>query len=113
MRNDLTHFVNIETWDDDVFEFAHFTDAELAQALLATYMGSEIPPLDYLMAEVNKIRGRKDKKNIESILRKWSYQKEPEKGGYDRGREVGKTDLAVVLWPVLEKKIRDANQKMI
>lgn len=110
MRNDLNHFVNIETWDDDVFEFAHFTDAELAQALLATYTGSENPSLDYLIAEVNKIRGRNDNKNIESILRKWNYQKEQENPDYVRGREVGKTDLAIVLWPVLEKKIREASE---
>ncbi len=110
MREDLSHFVNIETWGD-VFEFAHFTDEELGQALLITHKGSESPSLDYLMKEVKRIRERNEKKNIEDVLRKWNYQKEQAEPAYVRGREVGKTDLAIVLWPVLEKKIQNASSE--
>jgi hypothetical protein len=108
LRNDLDYLVHIETWDDDVFEFAHFTDEELAQALLITYAGSESPSLAYLIAKVKQMRESSEHKNIEKILGTWNSEKKQDNPDYIRGREVHKTDLAVVLWPILEKKILEA-----
>jgi hypothetical protein len=110
MRSDLDKLVSIETWDDDVFELAHFTDEELAQALLTAYKGTESPSLDYLKGEVNQMRGVSQHKNIENILDSWNHKKKQENPDYIQGRRVRKTDLAIELWPVLEGKIRDASE---
>ena len=75
MQADLTYFINVETWNDDVFEFAHFTNEELALALYETHTGSEHPTLDYLIDEVSKVRQRENNKNIEDVLKKWDFQK--------------------------------------
>jgi hypothetical protein len=110
MRDDLNYIVYIETWDD-VFEFAHFTDIELSQALLKNYAGSVKPSLDYLVKKVNGMRNSNESKNVGSILSKWSSQKLQENPDYVRGRKVSKIDLAIELWPVLEKKIQDAKSE--
>lgn len=110
MRNDLSHFVHIETWDD-VFEFAHFTDNDLAEALLNAHGGSDSPPKDYLIQKLATMREPNKNKDVEKILSDWNYKKEQEDSTYIPGRKVGKTDLAKILWPILENRIREAKSK--
>lgn len=110
MRNDLSQFVHIETWDD-VFEFAHFTDNELAEALLNAHSGSDSPSKGHLIQKLASMREPNKNKDVEKILSDWNHKKELEDSSYNRGHKVGKTDLAKVLWPMLEKKIREAKNE--
>ena len=110
-KDELELFVHIETWGD-VFEFAHFTDAELADALLQIHNGSESPSLDYLIQRVKEMRRPGANKNIEKILYNWTYRQEQEDPNYQPSRQIGKIEIARGLWPILEKRIQDADDSI-
>lgn len=43
LRTDLSSLVSVETWDAQSFEFAHFTDKEIASGILDVYEGPSSP----------------------------------------------------------------------
>jgi len=86
-------FVEIMTWGDKPFEFAHFTDEELADALLATSTRTHPDGRAKLVQAINLQRTRDPSPDIEDA---W------------RGSGVSKIELADALWPLLEAQIERA-----
>ncbi len=91
-RSELDQMVLVDTWGA-AFEFAHFTDEEIAGAILATYRGATITAAEELTKRVGNIRR---KGNLETLWREWAYPRP------------SKVAIINTLWPVLERKIRDA-----
>lgn len=90
MRADLEYLVKVRTWGTDgPFEFAHFTDRELARGLKQVG-GRSAPSLEALTEIV--ARHRSGDKNVESIWKKW--RPKPTKPA-----------LADALWPALERRM--------
>jgi hypothetical protein len=88
-RADLEALVEIQTWDAP-FEFAHFTDDELAQAALAQRRPGHQITVQQLAAAFDQIRTTTKKLDlIDASLR----------------NHLDKVELADALWPVLKAKI--------
>jgi hypothetical protein len=93
-REEIDSMVVLEAWAGGLdFERAHFTDAELAAAMMATGLAPVRTTAAGLEAEL--AGARRGKKPIDSVWARW-----PE-------RPV-KPDLALLLWPVLKEKIEGA-----
>jgi hypothetical protein len=99
LRGDIDSLVEIQTWNDKLesFEFAHFTDKELAEAILSVYEGGEVHSLSDVEARIANVRMKAG--NIEYIWKEW-------KG--TPAQLPTKMRLAEALWPLLEKKIEEA-----
>lgn len=86
--------VEIRTWGRYPFEFAHFTDLQLAR----TMMDNAKVPYPYgparLVRALHMQRTVDPSPNVDDVF--W------------RGSDLSKTKLADALWPLLEKKIRRA-----
>lgn len=89
MRKDLQYMVRVHTWGDEAFEFAHFTDQELATAL-RRICAPGCPPVAKIKADLAHCRAAKS--NLDKLWKRWSIQ--PSKPG-----------LAYALWPNLERRI--------
>jgi hypothetical protein len=87
-------FVNVATWTrtGTSFEFAHFTDREIAIAAAALDRRPRQPPLERRVQLVAKLRRQRG--NLDKML-------EP----------ISKAALADQLWPVLETKIETALER--
>lgn len=86
--------VEIVTWGPNrPFEFAHFTDNQLADALLAC---AAAPYPGGRSALVTAINIQRTRNSAPSVVRAWS------------NCGVSKVELADALWPVLERRIRTA-----
>jgi hypothetical protein len=68
---DLQHLVEVQVWNEQgsSYEFAHFTDRELAEAMLATSSNSN-RSIDDLATAVAEVRSRRG--NLKSIWRQWA-----------------------------------------
>ncbi len=89
-----TRIVEIRTWGRLPFEFAHFTDSQLADAMLRA---AKVPHPQGRAALINAIhmqRTRDPTPDVEDVF--W------------RRSGLSKTKLADELWPVLEHRIRRA-----
>ncbi len=86
--------VEIKTWGKYPFEFAHFTDAQLADALQSVAATPHPGGRPGLIAAIHR-EGLTSSPNIDDV--NW--------GG--RGR-LSKPDLADAMWPVLERRIERA-----
>jgi hypothetical protein len=98
LRGDLVHrssrLVEILTWGQrKPFEFAHFTDRQLADALLACSSWTHPKGRTGLIASIH---AQRTKAREPSIDRAW------------RNSGVSKVVLADALWPILERRIQDA-----
>ncbi|MGH3166456.1 MAG: hypothetical protein ACRDN0_11260, partial [Trebonia sp.] len=89
--------VDIVTWGRFPFEFAHFTDRELADAMLAIAAAPHPQGRPRLIQNLHMQRTRDPEPNVEKVF--W------------RGSRLGKVPLAEALWPVLERKINVAIQR--
>ena len=91
--------VFFETWDDDrnSFEFAHFSEEDIADAIrsacAARHDGNGLTLSD-LLATLSKMRVHRE--NLKRLLTK---------------RGLSKLDLAIELWPALERKLRAADSR--
>jgi hypothetical protein len=91
--DDLDRLVQIKTWKESCFEFAHFTDEEIVKGF--RQMDTDCGHLaDNKILDVLQTL-RAERKDIKKIWKGWKPQPR-------------KTDLIDVLWPVLEEKIRSA-----
>jgi hypothetical protein len=92
-RSEIDLLVEVATWNQkgEVFEFAHFTDLQIARAILAVYRGPDMHSLADLQGRVANIRS--DAGNIEHLWKGWRV---------DRPTKVGVADA---LWPVLKRRI--------
>jgi hypothetical protein len=94
--------LTIHTWGKYPFEFAHFTDAELASAIVALRPGNYPLSEPQLTAELRVERGKHvnsakgNGPNVDRFLR------------MSENRDIGKPELADALWRVLEAKIKSA-----
>ena len=91
MRDDLALILHIRRWSEE-FEFAHWTDRELAIALQSISQHAENLPLDDLTCRISKHRDTGD--TLRSVWTNW------------RPRSPSKVDLPRALWPSLEDRIR-------
>lgn len=89
---DLEHLVEIRTWSESCFEFEHFSNEQLADAVLDVYRGYGAPGRDDLIRILDG--HRKARADIKNVWKNWRPK-------------VRKTDLAKKLWPILEAKIHD------
>jgi hypothetical protein len=92
-RAEIDHLVRIRTWRAPCFEFAHFTDAELAAALTAVH--PTIGGLSPERLESAIARHRAAGGDVGRVFDKWRPA-------------VSKPRLAEELWPVLRSKIEAA-----
>ena len=92
-RQYVEPLVHIETWDrrGDSFEFAHFTDRQIARAILSVPGAHDQRTLADTVATVTNLRAQRG--NLKSAV---------------SGR---KLELAEALWPVLHKRIRRASKR--
>lgn len=96
-KSQLDSIVTMDTWtNDESFEFAHFTNDEIAEAIMRLHAdsGLSIPAVN--PADIDAVRLRRG--NLKSILRRYPTLK-------DR-----KDKLAEALWPYLERRL-DAHVK--
>lgn len=92
--DELDHLLHVEVWNEE-FEFAHFTDAELATAIMRVV---ESPPKGRRELEDALRRCRSAKANIRNAWKSWPRSQQP-----------SKVLLADALWPVLETHILDSS----
>jgi hypothetical protein len=76
LQRQLANLVHFETWGEASFEFAHFTDQELAQAIIDIY--PHAPPVSF--EKLTEIVGtkRQQQANLEDIWKPW--RERPSKG---------------------------------
>jgi len=99
----LDVLVKIHTWSQSCYEFAHFTDKELAEGIMAVHTTIDGWSRDQLVAALSDWRRReKDIKRVWESGR-WDEQQHRMSGKWDY--DVSKTELAMALWPVLKAKI--------
>ena len=105
-NKELEELVDLRTWDESCYEFAHFTDDELADAI----------------EKVHQTRNGWSRQELLGALAYWRAQKKDIKEVWKRGKwddqlrrpvdpweyDVSKTKLAEELWPVLKAKIEAA-----
>jgi hypothetical protein len=94
VREAVGRLVDVATWNNkgDNFEFAHFTDRQLARAMAAIDRRDRQPTFEKRIELTAKIRAQKS--NLKNIMGKAS-----------------KVELARELWPVLERKIKRAEKQ--
>lgn len=91
-REQLASLVTLDTWTDlESFEFAHFTDDEIVDAIKRVHAESGQAEPNVFGADVESIR--KNRGNLKSILRKFPLLA-------DR-----KDRLAEALWPVMKDRL--------
>lgn len=90
-ESELDELVKIRTWDQSCYEFAHFTDDELADGIMAIHTTIDGWSRDELVQKLGVERQRR--KDIKEVWSRWSYKP-------------SKTRLAHALWPILEGKIQ-------
>lgn len=94
VREGLDPLIHVDTWTrtGESFEYAHFTDLELAKAIAAFDERPRQPGLAERRSHIAKLRARRA--NIDKALEPWG----------------NKVDLAEALWPVLLAKIARAEK---
>ena len=100
---ELNELVEIRTWHASCYEFAHFTDDELADGIMAVHQTIDGWTRDELVATLGYWRTKK-----QDIKRVWTSGRWDEHAKKMTGKwayEVSKVRLAEALWPVLEQKI--------
>lgn len=100
---ELDELVEIRTWSASCYEFAHFTDAELADGIMSVHRTINGWTRDELVAALEYWRrqGTDIKRVWESG--RWDDQRSSVTGRWDY--VVSKTELATALWPALKGKI--------
>lgn len=93
MRNELTEILHVYRWPEE-FEFANWTDSELAEALQEVSPDAAEIPREELENRISKHRAAGD--TIKQIWNNW--QPRP-----------SKARLARTLWPALERRIRNTS----
>ena len=97
MRNALTRMVHVTTWNrrGECFEYAHFSDRQIAYAIVEAY-GQAAPATEQQLVErIGSLRADGN-------------------GGYDRlwktwsGNKPTKLTVAAALWPLLEPRVERA-----
>jgi hypothetical protein len=95
-KREINQLVEVRTWNrkGESFEFAHFTNRQLATAILNVYKGPSAPSSADMEVQVNTIRKHAD--NLGNLWKRW------------KGIKPSKVKLADSLWPTLRDRIKDA-----
>jgi hypothetical protein len=102
--SEIDELVEIRTWPESCYEFAHFTDDELADGIMKTHRTINGWTREELVAVLRYWRGQgKDIKRVWESG-KWDEQQQRPIGEWDY--EVSKVKLAKALWPTLVHKIQ-------
>lgn len=106
--DDLDELVNIQVWDESCYEFAHFTDEELADGIIAEHQTIDGWSSDELIAALRYWRERRQ--DIESVwmIGRWDEQAKQMTGKW--ADEVSKFSLGFCLWPTLNRKIEQVKE---
>lgn len=88
---ELDELVKIHTWSASCYEFAHFTDEELADGIMTVHSTINEWTREQLIERIASERARR--KDIKEVWSLWNYKP-------------SKVDLARALWPTLERKIQ-------
>ena len=97
MKKDIESLVHVETWQLGSFEFAHFTDRQIARAILEIHHGYPPRTLEDIQNAVECVREHRG--NLDGVWANW------------RPRQLTKPRLAEALWPVLERKLIRARER--
>lgn len=103
--DELEHLVKIQVWGAPCYEFAHFTDDELADGIIAIHPTIAGWTRDELVAALGYWRAR----GKDDIKRVWASGRWDETSKQMTGKwtpEPCKVDLAKALWPTLVRKIQ-------
>jgi len=100
----LQHLVEIRVWDAPCYEFAHFTDEELADGITAAHKTINGWTRDELIAALMHWRG--EGKDIKNVWYRGGPTTQPNKFTGKWEYEVSKVKLAEALWPTLLRKIQ-------
>jgi hypothetical protein len=92
-REDIDTLVTVTTWRTGSWEFANFTDTELARAILKIVDLPDHVTVANVRSRVAAVRAVALSANIEHAAAPW-------------GKSVNKVRLADELWPVLERKVQ-------
>jgi hypothetical protein len=92
-REDIDTLVTVTTWETGSWEFANFTDLELAKAIMKIATLPDQVTINDVRARVAGLRSAALASNIEHATKPW-------------GVGVNKVKLAEALWPVLRRKVR-------
>ena len=94
MRGDLAQILHVLRWPAE-FEFAHWSDGELAEALQKISQCAAGVPRDELVSRIGKHRDAGD--TLKSVWKNWPQRP-------------SKLRLANALWPALESRIRTTSE---
>ncbi len=94
MRRDLEYLIHLQAWPDE-FEFAHFSNTELAHAVRSVTSGQR-PSENELRQALRS--AREARRPIKSVWSHWRMKP-------------SKVALAACLWPVLEEKIENPRSR--
>ncbi len=100
---DLEELVELCTWDASCYEYAHFSDHELADAIAKVHTTCNGYTRDQLLNALSHWRWHKKDVDRVWLSGGWDWGLNRPKGKWVYG--VSKTKLADVLWPILEQKI--------
>lgn len=100
---ELDELIKIHTWSASCYEFAHFSDEELADGIRAVHHTIDGWSQDELVAALGWWRDKK--KDIKRVWEsgRWLEQEQRTTGRW--AYDVSKTKLAEALWPTLKAKI--------
>lgn len=89
--SELDELVEIRTWSESCYEFAHFSDDELADGIIEIHTTINGLTREQLIEAIKTERARR--KDIKEVWSQWDYKPSKEK-------------LAQALWPALGAKIQ-------
>jgi len=102
--DELEHLVEIRVWNAPCYEFAHFTDEELADGITAAHETVNGWTRDELIAALN--HWRSEGKDIKLVWYRGGPTTQPNRWTGKWEYEVSKVKLAEALWPTLLRKIQ-------
>jgi hypothetical protein len=101
---ELGELVEIRTWDAPCYEFAHFTDEELADGLIAAHETINGWTRDDLVTALSYWRS--EGKDIKFVWYRGRPTSQPNRWTGKWDYEPSKVKLAEALWPALLKKVQ-------
>lgn len=102
--DELEHLVEIRVWNAPCYEFAHFTDEELADGITTAHETVNGWTRDELIAALS--HWRSEGKDIKLVWYRGGPTAQPNRWTGKWEYEVSKVKLAEALWPTLLRKIR-------
>ncbi len=101
---EIQTLVDLYTWTQSCYEFAHFTDEELADGIIAVHPTCNGWSRDDLISALAYWRNLK--KDIKEVWKRGTWDPQASRVNGKWSSAVSKTRLAEALWPALEQKIR-------